>query len=42
VSQRLPQPGRTAGNDTITLDEANGALPQAFLSGGTGSNVVIQ
>jgi Ca2+-binding RTX toxin-like protein len=29
-----------AGNDTITLDEANGALPQANLFGGAGNDVL--
>jgi Ca2+-binding RTX toxin-like protein len=28
------------GNDTITLDQANGALPAAFLVGGDGNDVV--
>jgi len=30
-----------AGNDIITLDEANGALPPANLFGGTGNDVLI-
>src|SRR3954462_9867300 len=29
-----------AGNDTITLNEANGALPAAFLFGGAGNDVL--
>jgi len=29
-----------AGNDTITLDEANGALPRALLFGGAGNDVL--
>lgn len=29
-----------AGNDTITLNEANGALPRANIFGGTGSDVI--
>ena len=29
------------GNDTITLDEANGALPRAELFGGNGNDVAI-
>jgi Ca2+-binding RTX toxin-like protein len=29
-----------SGNDTITLDEANGALPAAFLVGGDGNDVM--
>ena len=29
------------GNDTITLNEANGALPKASLFGGTGNDVLI-
>ena len=29
-----------AGNDTITLDEANGALPAAFLFGGDGNDTL--
>ena len=29
-----------AGNDTITLDEANGALPAANLFGGAGNDVL--
>src|SRR5579871_4564757 len=29
-----------AGNDTITLDEANGALPGAILDGGAGNDVI--
>ena len=29
-----------AGNDTITLDEANGALPRANLFGGTGNDTI--
>ena len=29
-----------AGNDTITLDEANGALPKANLFGGTGNDML--
>jgi Ca2+-binding RTX toxin-like protein len=29
-----------AGNDTITLDEANGALPKANLFGGAGDDVL--
>ena len=28
------------GNDTITLDEANGALPSAILVGGAGNDVL--
>jgi len=28
------------GNDVITLDESNGALPRAFLFGGTGNDVL--
>src|SRR5262245_12175568 len=28
------------GNDVITLDEANGALPKAFLFGGAGNNTL--
>src|SRR5436853_2244808 len=30
-----------AGNDTITLDESNGALPAALLFGGAGNDVLI-
>src|SRR5262249_60265477 len=30
-----------AGNDTITLDEANGALPRANLFGGAGNDILI-
>src|SRR5262249_39827063 len=30
----------TGGNDTITLDEANGALPAAHLFGGAGNDVL--
>src|SRR5690349_10284918 len=29
-----------AGNDIITLDEANGALPRAFLFGGSGNDTL--
>src|SRR5215468_10837958 len=29
-----------AGNDTITLDEANGALPRAILFGGAGNDLL--
>src|SRR5262249_15512364 len=30
-----------AGNDTITLDEANGALPKANLFGGAGNDTLV-
>src|SRR5262245_60038534 len=30
-----------AGNDTISLDETNGALPRSFLYGGDGNDVLI-
>jgi Ca2+-binding RTX toxin-like protein len=36
----LIQASGQAGNDTITLDEANGALPAASLSGGDGNDTL--
>src|SRR5262245_26369528 len=40
ASTKLVQVFGLAGNDTITLDEANGALPKANLYGGAGNDTL--
>jgi Ca2+-binding RTX toxin-like protein len=40
ANTRLIQVFGQAGNDTITLDEANGALPKANLFGGAGNDIL--
>jgi len=41
ANTRLVQVFGLAGNDSITLDEANGALPSANLYGGSGNDTLI-
>lgn len=41
ANTRLVQAFGLAGNDSITLDEANGALPSAHLYGGSGNDTLI-
>jgi Ca2+-binding RTX toxin-like protein len=40
ASTRVLNVSGGAGNDTITLDETNGALPRAFILGGDGNDVI--
>src|SRR5262245_43165834 len=41
ANTKLVQVFGLAGNDTITLDEANGALPKANLYGGVGNDTLV-